>query len=327
VEQFITGKDDYGNEKSRWDTIRETAPYYLMPTGYGQLKKTKQGLEMFSEEHPVAGSYTNSGNLRFPIEDTPANRVRSAVFGQYASENARDYFDNERQPLKEKQIAEFAELDIPIKDYWKYREGLKEQDTIDEKFDYIAGLDLPVEKKNIMINNIVDRKEAVDLSNYDDFSDYEEFDFATKNAEKYEYLQSINVSYKEYNKSEESREAYNWAFEYPEKYYVAKAVTDDLVTYRKYASELYEIKADKDENGKTINGSRKEKVINYINGLDADYGAKLILLKKEYTSDNDYNNEIIEYLNSRNDISYEEEVIILRELGFTVDSDGTIYWD
>jgi len=154
----------------------------------------------------------------------------------------------------------------------------------------------------------------------------EEFDFATKYAEKYDYLRSIDVSYEEYSQSKESKEAYNWAFENPEKYYVAKAVSDDLVTYRKYASELYEIKGDKDENGKTINGSRKEKVISYINGLDADYGAKLILFKKEYTSDNDYNNDIIEYLNSRNDISFEEEVAILKELGFTVDSDGTIYW-
>jgi len=329
VEQFITGKDDYGNEKSRWDTIKETAPYYLMPTGYGQLKKTKQGLEMFSEEHPVAGSYTNSGNLRFPIEDTPANRVRSAVFGQYASDNARDYFDNERQPLKEKQIAEFAELDIPIKDYWKYREGLKEHDTLDEKFDYIAGLDLPVEKKNIMINNIVDRKEAVDLSNYDDFSDYEEFDFATKNAEKYEYLQSINVSYKEYNKSEESREAYNWAYQYPEKYHVAKAVTDDLVAYRKYAKEISSIEGDKDGNGNTINGSAKRKKTDYINGLNLDYGQKIILYRSLFDSKedkNNYNLDIVNYLNDRSDISYEEMVSILESLDMVVLPDGTVQW-
>ena len=292
IEQFITGKDSYGNEKSRAETLLETAPYYVLPTGYGQIKKTTQGLGMFSDEHPVAGSYTDSGNLRFPIEDTPANRVRSAIFGQYASENARDYFDNERKPLKEKQIQEYKDLDIPIREYWNYREGLSEHDKLEDKFDYIASLDLPVEKKNIMINNIVDRKEAVDMTNYDDFESYEEFDFATKNPEKYAFSKAVG----------------------------------GYSAYKTYQEALSDISADKDENGKTINGSRKEKVLNYINGLDADYYEKIILFKSEYNADDTYNEEIIEYLNNRSDISFEEEMEILKGLGFEVDADGNIYW-
>jgi hypothetical protein len=326
VEQFITGKDDYGNEKSRWETIKETAPYYLLPTGYGQIKKTTQGLNMFSDEHPVSGSYTDSGNLRFPIEDTPLNRAQAGIFGQWANENARDYFDNERKPLKEKQIEEFAELDIPIKDYWEYREGLTKQDTLEEKFDYVAGLDFPVEKKNIMINNIVDRKEEVDLTNYDDFGDYEEFDFAVKNAEKYEFLQSINVSYKDYIKNDETKEAYNWAYQNPEKYVMSKAV-GDVVTYRRYAKEINDIESDKDENGKTINGSKKEKVARYIDSLNMEYGAKITLFKSLYKADDSYNNEIVEYLNNRDDITYNEMVTILTELDFNVSADGTVWWD
>ena len=326
VKQFITGKDSYGNEKSRWETIKETAPYYLAPTGYGQFKKTTQGLEMFNEEHPVAGSYTKSGNLRFPVEDTPLNRLQAGIFGQYASENARDYFDNERSPLKEKQIQEYKDLDIPIRDYWEYREGLAEQDKLEDKFDYIAGLDLPVEKKNIMINNIVDRKDDVDMTGYDDFADYEEFDFATKNEEKYEYLQSIGVSYDEYTKSKESKEAYDWAFKNPEKYTLSKVVTDDVTMYRQYTKEINEIEGVKDANGKTKSGSRKENVLNYINNLDADYYSKIILFKSEYKADDTYNEEIINYLNSRSDITYEEEVEILKGLGFTVEVDGTIRW-
>jgi len=325
IEQLVKGEDNYGNEKSRWETLAEAAPYYIMPGGYNQIKKTKQGLGMFDEDLPVSGSYTDSGNLRFPVEDTPLNRAQAAVFGQWASENARDYFDNERQPLKGKQIEEYADLDIPIKEYWKYREGLKEQDTLEEKFDYIAGLDLPVEKKNIMINNVVDREEEVDLTGYEDFSGYEEFDFAIKNPEKYEFLQSVGVSYAEYNESEESREAYNWAYQNPEKYVVTKAF-GSVVEYKQYTKALSDIKADKDSDGKTISGSRKEKVANYINGLDADYGAKIILFKSEYTSDDTYNQEIIEYLNNRNDISYSEMETILKELGFTVEADGTVRW-
>ena len=326
IKQLVTGVDKYGNEKSRWETIAEAAPYYLLPGGYSQIKKTTQGLGMFSEEHPVSGSYTDSGNLRFPVEKTFGNVLQAGLFGQYASENARDYFDNERSPLKEKQIQEYIDVELPIKDYWEYREGLAKQDTLEEKFDYIAGLDLPVEKKNILINNIVDRKEKVDLEGYEDFSDYEEFDFAIKHPEKWEFMQANNISYTDYNASEESREAYSWAAENPEKYVVSKAVADDVVTYRQYASDLYDIRADKDSNGKTINGSAKAKKIEYINSLPLDYGQKIILFKSQYKSDDSVNMDIIEYLDSREDIDYEQMVTILTELGFTVNGNN-VYWD
>ena len=293
IEQLLTGKDQYGNEKSRVETIAEAAPYYLLPGGYGQIKKTTQGLGMFSDDLPIAGSYTDSGNLRFPVEDTPINRLQAGIFGQYASANARDYFDNNRTALKEKQIQEFIDVDIPIRDYWEYREGLSEQKTIEDKFDYIAGLDLPVSKKNILINNVVDRQESVDLEGYEDFSDYEEFDFATKN---------------------------------PEKYTVAKAV-GGYNSYASYYKAMNDISADKDENGKSITGSRKEKIIDYVNSLDIDYGMKIILFKSEYKADDTYNADILDYLNSRNDLTYDEIVTILTELDFTVDAQGNVYWD
>jgi hypothetical protein len=41
----------------------------------------------------------------------------------------------------------------------------------------------------------------------------------------------------------------------------------------------------------------------------------------------DYNYDIIDYLNSREDISYAQMKAILEELGMTVDSEGYIYWD
>ena len=40
-----------------------------------------------------------------------------------------------------------------------------------------------------------------------------------------------------------------------------------------------------------------------------------------------YNYDIIDYLNNREDISYDEMATILKELGFTVDAQGNIYWD
>ena len=154
----------------------------------------------------------------------------------------------------------------------------------------------------------------------------EEYGFSYKNPEKYAFLKEIGVSYDEYAASEDSKDAYSWAFNNPEKYELSRAVANDIFTYRKYASDLYDIKADKDEDGKSINGSRKEKVIDYINNLDADYGEKIILFKMEYNADDTYNEDIIEYLNGRDDISREEMESILKELGFTVHSDGRVTW-
>ena len=307
--------------------------YYLaMPVGGGQIKKTVEGLSMFSDDHPVAGSYTDSGALRYPVEDTFGNKVKAGMFGQWANKNARDYIEQGRKPLEEKQLQEFIDLEMPIQDYWEYRDGLNEQDTLEEKFDYIAGLDVSDEQKNIMINNIVDRKEPVDMTNYDDFADYEEFDFYTKNKEKYEFLQEYGVSYDEYTSSEEAKEnydnIYSWVKNYPEKVTVAKAVTDDVIKYKTYTSALNDIRADKDENGKTISGSAKAKKKKYIFGLNLDQGQKYILFKSEYPSDDTYNYEIIAYLNERDDISYSDMVTILKEIGFTVGADGkTITWD
>ena len=138
-----------------------------------------------------------------------------------------------------------------------------------------------------------------------------------------EVTKALGISYEAYWNN---REEYNYAYDKPEQYALAKSV-GGYQAYRGYTSELWDIKADKDENGKSINGSRKEKVIDYINNLDADYGEKLILFKSEYNADDTYNYEIIDYLNGRDDISYEEMETILKYIGFDVDSKGNISWD
>ena len=374
VEQFVTGKDDYGNEKSRWETIKESAPYYVLPTGFGQIKKTYQGLSMFDDDLPIAGSYTDSGNLRFPVEDTLKNRVQAGIFGQWASENARDYFDNKRSPLKEKQIEEFMEVDLPIRDYWEYREGLSGLSNLSEKADYINSLDLPIEKKNILINNQADRKEDIDLTEFDDYANFEEFDFAVKNPEKYEIAQKVGgyEAYKTYKESMKdmklaekvdyvasldlttaqknalingetdrkepidltgyenygSFEEFEFAKENPGKHSISKAV-GGYETYKNHIDKLNDFRADKNADGESIPGSAKEKKTEYINSLPLDYGQKIILFRSLYDGKADkaeYNADIVDYLNSRDDITYEEMVTILEELDFKVYPDGTIEW-
>ena len=54
---------------------------------------------------------------------------------------------------------------------------------------------------------------------------------------------------------------------------------------------------------------------------------KIILYKFLFPYDNEYNNDIVDYLNERDDVSYEEMEFVLLELGFAVFEDGTVKWD
>jgi hypothetical protein len=120
-------------------------------------------------------------------------------------------------------------------------------------------------------------------------------------------------------------EEYDFYKEYPGKYAVSKSV-GGYTKYKEYSKAFSDITADKDANGKTISGSRKDKVIDYINDLDVDYGQKLILFKSEYPADDSYNEEIVNYLVGRNDISRDDTISILTTLGFSVSSDGRVSW-
>lgn len=329
VEMFTgTVKDvadeDWGNLTKEW---LKPIYYLAMPMGGGQLKKTVEGLSMFSDDHPVSGSYTASGDLRYPVEKTPWNVIQAGMFGQYANDNARYYFDNDIAPLSPKQTQEYIDVDIPIRDYWDYRNGLKGKTTLGEKVAYISTLDLPIAKQNILVNNLTDRKEPIDMTDYNEYSDWGEFDYAKKYPDKYAFLKANGITAAQYEAfDKDTKEAYNWAYQNPEKFLVSKVVAGDVVTYRSYTSGLSDIKADKDEDGKSVSGSRKEKVISYINSLPIDYGPAIILFKSEYPSDDTYNNDIVAYVESQ-DLTFEEKTMILTELDFTVLPDGTVQWD
>ena len=77
---------------------------------------------------------------------------------------------------------------------------------------------------------------------------------------------------------------------------------------------LSSIHSDKDESGESINGTRKPKVIAWINSQDMPYEAKIILYKSQYTGDHTYDAEIIEYLQSNPNITYDQMVAILKDL-------------
>jgi hypothetical protein len=116
----------------------------------------------------------------------------------------------------------------------------------------------------------------------------------------------------------EKKDEYTFAYENPGKYEISRLITEDYTEYQQYKKEINAVEGKKDANGKTISGSLKDNVEDYIANMDIDYGAKLLLFKMTYPKDDTYNNDIIDYLNSRDDLSYDQIVTILKELGFKV---------
>ena len=171
---------------------------------------------------------------------------------------------------------------------------------------------------------------SIGISPSEYWSDKGEYDFAYEYPEKYSFFKKNGISYDTYaNADEDGKRAYSWAYENQGKYTMSKVISDDFMTYYKYKTTANDFDA-KDENGETVSGLKKERVTEYINSLDLDYGQKIIMFRSMYDSKEDranYNMDIVNYLNSREDISYEEMETILKELGFEVSPDGRITWD
>lgn len=182
--------------------------YGAMPMGGGQLKKTLEGagmwLEMddafpFVKPRKTTGSYTAKGDLRFKVEANPWNVFKSLIFGQYSSQAAREYFDEGRKPLSEGQLEEFQSVDMSMSEYWDYRDALKAAgDKTADQMEVVMGLDLPMEQKNILANNIVDRKDPIDLTGAEDFGSFAEFDFFNQHRKKYDFLKGSGVPIAQY---------------------------------------------------------------------------------------------------------------------------------
>lgn len=155
IGELIKGEDEYGNEINRLKTAAEALPYYVLPGGYGQAKKTAKGVSMFTGDKEVTGSYTDSGNLRFPVKATPGNIAQAAVFGQWANENARDYFDNERKPANERQTLGYAESGLEWKEFQRYRDQISKLDRDTDKLALIKSLDIDQTAKEALYRYLV----------------------------------------------------------------------------------------------------------------------------------------------------------------------------
>lgn len=84
-----------------------------------------------------------------------------------------------------------------------------------------------------------------------------------------------------------------------------------------YIIKSQEFTSSKDKNGKTISGSKKAKVINYINSMNIPVSQKAILINLNGYKLTNYNSQVINYVNSSNNTTADKKEI-LKSLDFEV---------
>ena len=103
---------------------------------------------------------------------------------------------------------------------------------------------------------------------------------------------------------------------------IAQTIGMDADTFLNYAKQ--DFKANKDKNGKSISGSKKRKVYNYLNKMNVNYEDRLILAKMQGYETEEGNAEIVNYLNESS-VTPDEFEAILKQLKFTI-KNGYVRW-
>ena len=80
----------------------------LTPLGGSQLKKTIEGATALKK-----GEVSKNDEIKFLVEKKPENIVKGLAFGQYAFDEAGDYYDKGRRKLTEKQSTEIRKSKDP----------------------------------------------------------------------------------------------------------------------------------------------------------------------------------------------------------------------
>ena len=214
----------------------------------------------------------------------------------------------------------YKHLDSEGKETWskindEEKEALNSMNmSDDDKNNYFAA-------KNTISSIVKDYKNDKSVLSDDDEDSYKEAVSSLSSEKKAEIINTIKNS-----GLDDEGKAYLY-----DKYYAStdklNVVVSTGIGMDNYLDlEAQNFQSDKDRQGKTISGSKKKKVFEYINSTNLDFEKKVILAKMYYPSYNEYNHDIINYLNNDNNISYEEEEEILKTLGFKVDSNGNVRW-
>ena len=371
------------------DEAKKALYYTLLPFGGGQLKKTIEGAKMYTKDVP--GSYTNKGDLRFTVKTDPISVGKNLLFGQYSSKDARDYFDNNRTPIKKETVEKMKKMNVPTTKYWKYRQDLKEINKIkgdkDEEGKTISGSASGKKAYEIMNNKLYSNKEKnyllSELSNSENKETIESLKILKNDKDSYKYYYSLSneskKSFKEaiekYNFTAKQLTEFNNSIDksdstsknqsiinylinsnfsdeqicylYEKNGYSSteklRSITNSNISIKSYLdlqSRIRDIKGNIDlenkEEGKTISGSKKKKVlkeINETNGFSKEQKLLIAYLEGYSISTGDFigyskdssRKIVFDYVNNLK-LSINEKREILDKAGYKMYKNGRIGW-
>jgi hypothetical protein len=147
-------------------------PWYklALPFGGSQVKKTIQGLQTMSK----GGSYTQDSQdnkiLKYPIEQSPENYIKSVLFGPYAAKESVNYYNNKTKQLGSSQTAAFdyakgngfdtKKLYDTILNLRNLKpEATNKGVTDKQRIDLIKKTDFTAQQKELLIKLLVKEKE------------------------------------------------------------------------------------------------------------------------------------------------------------------------
>lgn len=311
------------------ELLKSTVAYYLMPFGGGQIKKTVEGLWQYKQDIP--GSYTDKGQLRFEADTSLLGVLQSAIFGQWASKNARDYFDNNRRPLTEKQLED-------VKSGKKTVDGIQKQREIDKLNKQTEEMDKKNAEKMTGNSNVKTNETKVttgtkpnlkaksyeqvlaELKRIDNTKEQysSEIEDSRKNVlvkeKKLDYLTLLKtltdeqknelgekvlgreIDIKEYDKYA-SLEEYDFAQKKPDEY---KLITSQT-TYTQYMGLKKEVEKVREEYSGYSGYStdeRKQAVWKYLNKSNSPTLARAMIMRGHYSSFNHYDKQILGAINN-----------------------------
>ena len=293
--------DEEKKEKALKDLTSEwlkPVTYLALPFGGGQISKSIKGLSMYDEDLPIAGSYTNGGDLRFTADESLGGKLKSFLFGQYASKSAQEYVDSGFKTIKKSNIEELMDLGMTSTEYRKYRAGLSKRDgtgkngnkTMGEKLEYINSLNVSDEQKIIMIDSIAS-KEGEDIAPYKGGGEYEVTDnyIIAGNREYYRYTNNKGEEKWSKVKEEESETLNDLGLTISEKntYFSLKEEISSIINeYQDDKTDLETL--DSDEYKKAVeqlSSEKKKDIINKIKETGFNDEQKAYMYKKYYNSD------------------------------------------
>lgn len=181
-------------------------------------------------------------------------------------------------------LLELKENNVKLAPYMEYKIGTKEyESTRDEYGNTIAG-SLNSKKANYIMSMNIDEEQKDGLLNI------------LSEGASYEDLKKLSGNYTIYFQ-QSGKIPNNGGLSAREKYMSLINAGITVEQLDKYYSQISSIEGIKNSNGKTISGSKKQAIFNFVNSLKLSAPQKMILLAKQYKSCGKmYVKEIIQYI-------------------------------